>query len=336
MEKEESSTKLTGWFLTLLFIYFCVIVYSLWDIAMRWLAWGKAYIIMHDVSEWIVPLALTVAALIYGIIAVYQAMKHNRGSVAALRWGVVFMLVIVIGSILKTLPDMKAFIGSASKFVVFLYLLIFLIYLFRAKSIRRMFPKEGRKNTAIVWWAWIIDLAALGWWGYCVYGACHERILASPFEEAGSVKDKTVIIDYATFEIPDGWRVDTIVKVQNLQAASIVGERKWLVFQSQLGHEEDIREHLLNSTRTLGIDDDDFVSQDETASVRINGGDAYVSRFTKKEGRDTVMCAFASLFDSQTKRNATLMLESDSLMSMAELKLLMGKVSFTNPILKNK
>ena len=299
-------------------------------------AWGKASVIVQDFSERIVPLALEAFALVYGIIAVYQAMKHNRGSVAALRWSVVFMLVIAIERILNVRPDVKAFVGSAFKFVVLLYLLIFLIYLFRAKSIRRMFPKEDRKNTAIVWVAWIIALAAFGWNGYLGYSTLTERVLASPFREAGRVIGKTVITDYATLEIPDGWRVDTIIKVQNLQMDSIISDRKWLVFRSQLGAEEDIREHLLNSVMTLGADDDDFVSQDETVPISINGGNAYISRFTKKEGKDTVKCAFASVFDPQTKRNATLMLMSDSVTSDNELRLLMERVSFTYPILENK
>ena len=166
MEKEERSTKLTGWFLTLLFIYFYVIAHFIWESAMGLFAWGKASVIVQDFSERIVPLALEVFALVYGIIAVYQAMKHNRGSVAALRWSVVFMLVIAIERILNVRPDIEAFVGSAFKFVVFLYLLIFLIYLFRGKSIRRMFPKEDRKNTVIVRVAWIIALAAFGWNGY--------------------------------------------------------------------------------------------------------------------------------------------------------------------------
>ena len=333
MEKEEWSTKLTGRLLTLLFIYFYAIVHFMWDSAMELFAWGKASVIVQDFSEWIVPLVLEVFALVYGIIAVYQAMKHNRGSVAALRWSVVFMLVIAIERILNVRPDVKAFVGSAFKFVVFLYLLIFLIYLFRAKSIRRMFPKEDRKNTAIVWAARIIALAAFGWNGY---RTLTEHVHASPFKEAGSVMGKTVIIDYATLEIPDGWRVDTIIKVQNLQMDSIISDRKWLVFQSQLGAEEDIREHLLNSVMTLGADDDDFVSQDGTVPISINGGNAYISRFTKKEGKDTVKCAFASVFDPQTKRNATLMLMSDSVTSDNELRLLMERVSFTYPILENK
>lgn len=335
-KKEEDSTKFTGWFLTLLFIYFYVIAYLIRNNTLSLIAWGKVCLIVYDFKGLIIPLMLEAFAVVYSITVIYQTMKHNRGAVSALRWSVMFMLGIVFWRILSRLPDIRVFIGSFLEFFAFLYLITFLVYLFRAKSLKRMFPKEDRKNTALVWSAWIINLVAFGWLGYAGYKKYHEKILVSPYENAGSVKVKTVILDYATYDVPDGWKIDFIDVEQGLQRVSIISKGKWLVVRSQSGDEKSLREHLLNSVITLGNDDDYFISQDETTTVSLNGCDAYISRFIMNFEGDTLKCAFASVFDSQTNRNATLSFLSDSLISDKELIVMMGRVSFANPIQENK
>ena len=344
MEKEENSTKLTGWFLTLLFIYFYIIAQFLWKGVVSLFAWGRfisiavsQHFVVNDLSEHIVPLTLKTFVIVYGIIAVYQALKHNQGAVSALRWSVVFMLGLVICNTLSMITVINTIVASVLyNSPSLLFLIIFLIYLFRAKSLRRMFPKEYRKNTILVRSAWIAVIVVLLWLGRLGYREFHRYILPSPFNASGKIEDGTVILDYATYEIPDGWHVDSIVIVKDFRTASIISDGKWLTVQSQLWEEGNVGEHLINSSKALGINDDDFVSQDETLPIDFNGQNAYVSRFVMKKGEDTVKCAFVSVFDSQTNHSVTLSLLSDSVISDKELKALMERISFTYPKQESK
>lgn len=328
--EEEKDKRLPGVLLTFLFLYFYIVMRSLWDYSFMLIEWGEDHFLMHGLKDSLIAMALNAVAWTYALIAVVGALTHNKGAVAALRWSVFFMLGISALELLSLASDLRALLTSTFKIFRVLFLLIFYIYLWRAKSLSAIYPKEERKLTWFSATGIIIFACTLGSAIYGSYFYSQETKHDNYFDEniAGKLKGDSLYLSCGILRIPQGMYVDSLAPYHDIISASIKGDKIWAVAIGDLAEEKTIRQHYINCRMLRPGKDDDIFDISNATSDTISGNPTYLTKGRVVSDGDTLDWRMMSIFDAGSLRTVSLALISDSIDADSAIRKLAEHVTF--------
>ena len=131
MENEEDPTKLTGGFLTFLFIYFYVIIRSVWAFWTEFSPLKADYFIVNNQDEAIIMLCAIGISAMLGIISILMVIWRKMYALAILRLSVIFMLAYSLADLFIRMYGFYSTFDNILKLARPAFLLIFTIYLCR-------------------------------------------------------------------------------------------------------------------------------------------------------------------------------------------------------------
>lgn len=328
--EEEKDKRLPGVLLTFLFLYFYIVLRSLWDYSFMLIEWGEDHFLMHGLEDSLIALALNAVAWTYALIAVVSALTHNKGAVAALRWSVFFMLGISALELLSMASDLRALLTSTFKIFRVLFLLIFYIYLWCNKSLSAIYPKKERKLTWISMTGIIIFACTLGCAIYGGYSYSQETKYDDYFDEniAGKLRGDTLYLSCGIIRIPQGMSVDSLTQYHDLITASIKGDKIWAVAIGDLAEEKTIRQHYINCTMLRPGEDCDIFDISNATSDTIGDNPTYLTKGKVISDGDTLDWRMMSIFDARSLRTVSMALMSDSIDADSAIRKLAEHVTF--------
>lgn len=311
MEAEEKKDILPTGILTFLFIYFYVILRSIWDYGVMLYDWGDDYFIINSPVEVWSTLILQTIGWCYALISIVYALLRDKGAIKALRWSVFFILGLSALDLLSMLPDIKGLLVSIFKMFRLLFLVVFYIYLWRSKSIRNTFPKSERKTNWIVWTGWLIFIGGVVGCGFLGYKQHEETKYDEYFDGslAGKLKGDSLYLDAGIIVIPKDWNVDSIAERQNLKFASIRRSNGWIIATSDIADKKGLEHHNLESRRLVPCSDTDILMVENA----VPEGNGFITRGTIRFDGDTLDWRMATVYDSQSDRYVSMSMLSDSI-----------------------
>lgn len=329
MEAKEEK-RLPGVLLTFLFIYFYVIVRSIWDYGSMLVEWGEDHFIINGALESWGTLVLNLIAWTYALISLVAALYHHRGCVATLRWSVFFILGIAGLEILGLVPDIRALLTSTFKLFRFLFLLIFYIYLWTSKSVSTVYPKGLRKFTWIPAVGLAVFLLSLCGLFYAGYRAHQETRFDNYFddEQAGTIKGDSLFLSCGAICLPKGYTVDSIAIHKGLYIAKITSEHCYAVAMGDIMDERSLRQHYMNCRQIMPVKERDFLRVENATPLTVKGYQSYLSAGMVVSEKDTLDWRMISVFDSISHQGIGISLLSDSINADEAIKKLANGVRF--------
>ncbi len=312
MDYEEKKIVKPSWqFSTMLFIFMVLIVMKTIGVV------DNAYDYWEDALYPIyLPLLLfsvviDILAYCYAFLGIYKALQRKPYSISMLRLSVFYFLIQFcfnsmgkIGSVLPIHPYLF--------FPIILFLIIFLVYLFKSKSLREYIPKAERKFGIMGWFGILIYVLVASMYVWKISDDYQKNRNSMPLKSTEVALKKGEVTDGLIAYHPlDGWIADTIIgnekdgylRVYHTDSChDILITSMNLDYQSRIDYYQILSECCMSQIPdTIGL------IEVANESKFYNGGSYYLNTYAVGTSDSlTAYWTFSALIDSASHKAAAL------------------------------
>lgn len=199
-EKETKITfKPSNWLYIFLFIYYSIWLLQSYGAISYYLTFGFDSFLKYGLVEWLC-FGLFIIAGVYSFYSVIKTLRGDKDCITSLKWS---LMLVFIYTLLDPTRGQIATYNIATWLAVFLirplFYLVFYLYLYLAKGIKRRFPKVERKfgPSGWIWFGLMIAFLCVGvyagWQHYNVSMYCKPVDVASLNLNKGEVSDGYIV-----------------------------------------------------------------------------------------------------------------------------------------------